>query len=276
MGLPLVSVYLPTHNRGSRLMRAVQSVISQDYQDVELCIVDDGSSDSTWELCLKLQKAYKNIKVARHPTPLGACAARNRAIAMAEGVFVTGLDDDDEFTSDRIRKFVEAWDEKYSFLCANFLNCTNGVESLHFARGGSFSFKALKLNNEAGNQVFTLLNRIVTVGGFDRSVRKLQDWDLWLRLSNKYGGLKRLDHTSYKMHHEGGDRVSNNESYACALKSMIARNRKLYSSEEAYLLDRYLVERRAFPNFVRELKLLFDPEYAGFILRKAIRNALGE
>lgn len=91
----LISIYIPTHNRRKLLERAVKSVQQQTYLNIELIIVDDGSSDSTWDYLNDI--ANKNIRIFKHEQPLGACAARNLAIKHAKGKFITGLDDDDEF-----------------------------------------------------------------------------------------------------------------------------------------------------------------------------------
>ncbi|MWP45617.1 glycosyltransferase, partial [Klebsiella pneumoniae] len=72
------------------------------------------------EYCEKIITQDKRVKYFRNSSNKGACYSRNIAINNAKGVFITGLDDDDEFSLDRISFFVSKWDDKYSFLCANF------------------------------------------------------------------------------------------------------------------------------------------------------------
>jgi len=94
---PLITVYMPTHNRLELLQRAVVSVFAQTMQNFELIIVDDASSDDTFDYLQKLAEQDSRVTVLRNEVSQGACVARNRAIELAKGKFVTGLDDDDEF-----------------------------------------------------------------------------------------------------------------------------------------------------------------------------------
>ena len=271
----MISVYIPTHNRVDRLKKAVDSILNQTYKDFEICIVDDGSSDNTWKYCQELNNLYSNVKISKNEIPMGACAARNRAIFMASGDFITGLDDDDQFINTRLETFISCWDDSYSFICDNFLNVYDEKVTPHFNKGGVFSFESIKLNNEAGNQVFTKLERVKAVGGFGKDIRKLQDWDLWIRLVAQYGSMMRINSCSYRMNHGNGERVSNSMGYAEALEELIVRNSKLYNNDEIYLIRRYLCENRLFPNIFREISMFYVSEYRRFILKKLIRNILG-
>lgn len=106
MNNALISVYIPTHNRSEMLKRAVFSVIKQTYKNVEIIICDDGSSDNTEQVVIALQEKYKNIRYLKNDTPKGACAARNLGIFEAKGEYITGLDDDDEFSDNRLEELL--------------------------------------------------------------------------------------------------------------------------------------------------------------------------
>ncbi len=92
---PLVTVIIPTYNRSALLPRAIKSVVMQSYQNWELLIVDDGSSDNTAQLVA----SYKDerIKYLHHVINRGAGAARNTGISSARGEYLTFLDSDDEW-----------------------------------------------------------------------------------------------------------------------------------------------------------------------------------
>src|SRR5690606_21493496 len=109
---PLVTVYIPTYNRLNLLRLAVVSVLNQDYENIELIVVDDGSSDGTVEFLSVLSAKESGVRYLVNEKNAGACVSRNRAIEIARGEFVTGLDDDDYFFPERIRLFVEAWKMK--------------------------------------------------------------------------------------------------------------------------------------------------------------------
>jgi glycosyltransferase involved in cell wall biosynthesis len=88
---PLVSVIIPTYNRGWIVQEAVDSVLAQDFSDYELIVVDDGSDDNTPEIL----KAYGRQITILHQPNKGVSAARNRGIAAAAGRFIAFLDSDD-------------------------------------------------------------------------------------------------------------------------------------------------------------------------------------
>ena len=105
----LVTIYLPTKNRVNLLRRAVDSVLSQTYANIELIVIDDGSSDETSALLSSIRAGDARLKIITNSVSVGSNASRNSAIQAATGDFITGLDDDDAFEPYRIEKFVEAW-----------------------------------------------------------------------------------------------------------------------------------------------------------------------
>jgi glycosyltransferase involved in cell wall biosynthesis len=98
----LVSVVLPTFNRGYCLERAIRSVLGQTYPDWELIVVDDGSTDDTQAVL----ESFKDprIRVFRHSVNRGVAAARNTGLAAARGEFIAFLDSDDEWRPDKLTK----------------------------------------------------------------------------------------------------------------------------------------------------------------------------
>ena len=80
----MISVVIPTHNRGDLIGRAIESVLNQTYKDIEIVIVSDGSTDNTEEVVKKYQKKYNNIQlIAVHPNK-GANNARNEGVKAAQ------------------------------------------------------------------------------------------------------------------------------------------------------------------------------------------------
>ena len=91
-----VSVVIPTHNRSEFLRSAIASVLSQTYQDFELIVVDDASTDSTAEVVASFNDS--RIKFIRHQTNQGGSAARNTGIRASKCDYIAFLDDDDEWS----------------------------------------------------------------------------------------------------------------------------------------------------------------------------------
>ncbi len=202
----LVSVYMPTHNRLEILPRAVQSVLKQTYQNIELIIVDDGSTDNTWQYLTQLSNSNDKIKVFRHEKALGACVARNLALKNASGKFITGLDDDDEFCADRILTLVSQYDANYAFINTGFL-WHYGKRVREVDNQGMIISLQKQLNyNYATNQVLVETKRLLAIGGFDENFVACQDYDTWTRLIQQFGSAKRIGGASYIIHR--GDDIS--------------------------------------------------------------------
>lgn len=244
----LVSVYIPTCNRLEMLKRAIHSVLLQDYKNIEILICDDSSTDGTADYVNELIAEGKNIRYFCTERQSGACAARNMGIFSAKGEFITGLDDDDEFMPDRISSFVSAWDEKYSFLCSDYIDkYADGNEKRFKQRRHKLTLKGLLLENLATNQVVTLTERLQAIGGFDLRARRFQDWDTWIRLCYKYGDFKNLSKPLYIMHHDhaiGSSRVTSSYPANLALLDLKNRNIDKYSSSELYVIN-YLIKYHA-------------------------------
>ncbi|WP_370317362.1 glycosyltransferase [Pseudoalteromonas sp.] len=202
----LVSVYIPTHNRCDLLKRAVNSVLDQSYNNIELIVVNDGSSDGTQQYLEDLAKIDSRLKIVNLPTPKGACFARNLAVFEARGQFITGLDDDDFFTKDRIKSFVKHSNqlEQFSFISSATI-FFHGYEpnlniiSKAFNKQVVITLKELSKFNAIGNQIFTYTERVKKLGGFDVRLSAWQDYDMWLRLVEKYGPGKNLLFETYYM-----------------------------------------------------------------------------
>lgn len=195
---------MPTHNRGELLLRAVNSVLNQTYENIELIVCDDGSSDGTEERMQHLITIHENIKYIRNEKPRGACFSRNRAIELASGYYITGLDDDDCFEPNRIELLVNNFDEKkYSFVSSAIIGCFNGgVEKVLYKRKKKITLNQILYSNCIGNQILTTKNRIDGVGRFDVDQKSCQDYELWVRILDQYGPGLRISEPTYRMYLE--------------------------------------------------------------------------
>ncbi len=205
MNNALISVYIPTHNRSEMLKRAVFSVIRQTYKNIEIIICDDGSSDNTEQVVIELQEKYKNIRYLKNDTPKGACAARNLGIFEAKGEYITGLDDDDEFSDNRLEELLSFFclaNGKYAFVCSGIEMREREVTSFGYTKPRAVNLDDLLSSNVVGNQVLTKTKYLQEIGGFDTTFPAWQDYDCWVRLCNRFGSGYRVGNVSYIMHME--------------------------------------------------------------------------
>jgi glycosyltransferase involved in cell wall biosynthesis len=184
---PLISVYLPTRDRARLVADAVRSVLAQDYPNIELIVVDDGSSDETPGILCGLAAADGRMRVLATGGGQGPAIARNRAITAARGVFVTGLDDDDRMLPGRVRGLLDAYRSEYAFVCSRWYLEQQGTRRIVGARPGPITLDDLLHANVVGNQVLAPIEYVRSVGMFDPSLPASEDHDLWTRLVLRYG-----------------------------------------------------------------------------------------
>lgn len=204
----LVTVYMPTKDRPMLALRAVRSVLNQEYQNIELIIVIDGSNKEEYRDILKIKDT--RLKVITNEVSKGSCFSRNQAIRSASGQFITGLDDDDYFESNRIKTLLKNFDPSFSFIFDSSATYKNG-KRVNEPELEKIVDTSSILNTNIGNQVFTLTERLLEIGGFDESFISSQDYDLWTRLIIKYGNAKQIKASTYIYDIDHGfNRISTN------------------------------------------------------------------
>lgn len=222
---PLITVYIPTFNRSSLLKRAVNSVRSQTYNNLEIIVVDDGSSDDTLDILGKLANEDSRVKFLVNERNSGACFSRNRAILAAQGVFITGLDDDDYFLPDRIENFVKALDlyPNYEVFYSHYLLKTKNSNRFHKRPKPRIVIQEdLLLGNFIGNQIFCSIN-VLKENLFDINMRIFQDLDCWYRVlaDRRSISTQKFDYVIDQSHpHE---RISDPKKVASALSYLAGK-----------------------------------------------------
>ena len=104
--MPLISIIIPVYNAQRYLHRCLQSIISQTYQNFEVILVNDGSTDNSYQVCQEFTNKDKRITVITQ-TNSGASSARNRGIEIAKGEWITFIDADDYVERDYIECLCE-------------------------------------------------------------------------------------------------------------------------------------------------------------------------
>jgi glycosyltransferase involved in cell wall biosynthesis len=199
----LVTVYIPTKNRLQLLKRAVNSVLSQTHQNVEIIVVSDGSEDGTCDYVNGLTHPIP-VRLIHNNRSLGACAARNQAIELATGDFITGLDDDDIFLPHRLETFIAEWRRHEQtgqrFSCLFDRRIVNvGEQVWLWDTGDSVSADQILQSNAVGNQVFTTPQLMKDAGCFDPEMPAWQDWEMWVRLIKTSGPALSIKTNTYIM-----------------------------------------------------------------------------
>uniref|UniRef100_Q01R65 Glycosyl transferase, family 2 n=1 Tax=Solibacter usitatus (strain Ellin6076) TaxID=234267 RepID=Q01R65_SOLUE len=196
---PSVSVILPTYCRGDNglLKRAIESVLSQTFQSFELILMDDGSTDSTAEIISSYVKVDDRVIHVRHDNNSGLWALRmNEGLLMARGEFCAYQFDDDRWTEAALATLVGELRENTNFGIAYGL-CKCTLDGKEIVLGGPFNYSQLVAGNFiANNSVVNRRTVFERLGGYDMHLvmRRLADWDLWLRWG-RHAAFLSLDET---------------------------------------------------------------------------------
>ena len=188
--IPLVSVIMPVYNSEKYLNEAIDSILNQTYKNIELIIIDDGSSDNS----VKLIREYKSskIKFYQNEKNMGVSATRNKAIDLSKGKYIALLDSDDISPLYRIEKEVEFLEKNVDF----------GLVGGHYQRFKTNKFftrkktikhslileeNKVRVNFVGSFAASTVMFRTDIVKNnnlyFDSSLKMAEDFDLWRRIS---------------------------------------------------------------------------------------------
>ena len=216
---PLVSAIITTHNREPGLvLRAVNSVLNQTYQNIELIVVDDSSPSFTQreEVERSIRSISDDIVYLKHEFCQGACAARNTGLNHANGYYVGFLDDDDEWVPTKIEEQIKGFcDNNIGLVYSQIIliDDENHTERLGAPRHeNGYVFEKLLKRNIIGSTSNPLIKKdcLESVGGFDALMESCQDYDLWLRIALKYP-VQIIDAPLLIYHIHPGKRISTDD-----------------------------------------------------------------
>jgi glycosyltransferase involved in cell wall biosynthesis len=186
--IPLVSVIIPTYNRGWILKEAIESVQFQTYRNFELIIVDDGSTDNTREV---LEEFKEELVVIRQKNK-GVSAARNKGVSFSRGTLIAFLDSDDLWKPEKLANQVAFFESNPEIhICQTdeiWIRKGKRVnpKKYHQKPSGMIFEQSLSLCLVSPSAVMMKKKLFHEAGGFDESFPACEDYDLWLRIGCRY------------------------------------------------------------------------------------------
>lgn len=205
-----VTVVIPTYNRADLLPRAIDSVLSQSFEDFELIIVDDGSTDNTPEVV----NTYSDprIQYIKRNENLGANRARNEGINRAESDVISFLDSDDELHPEYLEtamKKLRSSDPDTVGVFTSFEIVEDGeVTNVCQAKSGTVEYENILVTNVIGTFSCVTFKKhaFEDVGMLDEELESCQDYDFYIRVLKKHdvAGINDVLVT----YHKHSDRVS--------------------------------------------------------------------
>jgi glycosyltransferase involved in cell wall biosynthesis len=196
--MPTVSVIMPCFNHARFLNDSVRSVLGQSGFDLELIVVDDCSTDGSWETLSNLAKKDSRLRIHGHSINQGASRSRNDAIKMATGDFIAFCDADDVWEKDKLELQIKMLRSNPDY---DFAYCdAKIVDENGEATGRLFSQLFPPPSKPSGNLFDVLIVRnfinmqsvlmrrkcLELTGHFDEKIKWVEDWWFWIKASSHY------------------------------------------------------------------------------------------
>lgn len=250
---PKVSIIMPTYNRGHILNQAIQSVAGQAYKNMELIIVDDGSTDHTEEIVKEISGL--DIVYLKLEQNHGANYARNHGLKNAKGTYISFLDSDNIWEKDFLRSRIRTLEETQSDFVFGRVKIDYSEtyriepdEAAEELQSRESLLKAMAFKNVVDTNTVCMNRRCYEdTGGFDEYLERCQDWEYFYRiLRNKTYKYQFIDNILVKSAIQK-DSISNNNPYWPA---------------RLYIFNKYISDYRAC-GFLPELMYLLYHQLIG-------------
>lgn len=248
---PLVSVVLPTFNRAKTLERAISSVLNQTFRDIELIIIDDGSTDES-SLILRKYADLGNVRLISS-SRRGCSAARNLGVAASVGTFIAFQDSDDEWVATKLEAAVSALTTAGRDAGIFYSDMTMVQEN-----GSSIAHKSPDIRRDGFINDVTLDYQVVgigiqsavirrecfdQVGLFDEALPRFIDLDLFIRLSDNF---EFIHYHEPLVKYFATDGISRNtQALVTARRYLINKYRRRLRLRKHYLAGQYILLARA-------------------------------
>ena len=244
--MPKVSVLIPTYNRALHLRAAIASVLDQTFQDFEVIVVDDASTDDTFAVVRSVDDA--RVRYLRHETNKKEAVSRNTALRAASGEYIAFLDDDDEWVREKLQRQVELLENRPPEFGGVYTGCVTIDRTSGNVVGGVIPekrgniFEDMIVKNWVGTPSTVLFKKecFSQVGLFDETIAFGVDYDMWIRIASKY----QLDYISEPLvkYYIQSDRLStNHELVICGLENQIVKYGSLFRKSSKGLSRRYRI-----------------------------------
>ncbi|MEN9229285.1 MAG: glycosyltransferase family A protein [Thermostichus sp. DG02_5_bins_236] len=190
--MPLISVIIPAFNAALTLEETLRSVMNQSFPDIEILVIDDGSEDETVAIAKRLAAEDSRIYIFSYSNG-GVSVSRNRGVCHARGEYLSFIDADDLWTSNKLQAQYEALqtykEAAVAYSWTDNIDARGNLvqEGIRTQATGYILPELLQVNLlQSGSNPLIKRFALENVGGFDESLLNADDWDMWLRLAQHY------------------------------------------------------------------------------------------
>ena len=217
---PLVSVVMPCFNHARFIAESVRAILKQSHTHLELIIIDDRSSDDSWNIISDFATTEARIRAIRHARNLGAAQSRNSALRMASGDYIAFCDADDVWEEDKLasqtRLLQTNPDFDVAYCDALIVNKEGSPTGRTFSEmfpppkpNDGYLFEELVRRNFINIQCALLRNVCIKrVEGFDKNIKWVEDWWFWIQLSRHCRFLYSAEPLArYRVHDQSTNKI---------------------------------------------------------------------
>lgn len=268
----LISVILPTYNRSNVVTRAIDSILCQSYSNIEIIVVDDGSTDNTETA---LEKYSGKITYVKQDNA-GASSARNHGIEVSNGEYIAFLDSDDQWGCEKLSLQYEFIKNNNVALVSTLAYTYDENNSLKKSTTKSIAKKSIKTFEDVFQHPYlgtpTVLVKkdvLVEAGGFDESLRTAEDIDLFLRIASKHN-IGYIDKPLVNIYLSNDGLSTGLDSYddnLTVFRNIVAQNSDYFSTRKNIVNN---VMSDLYNDYARELLWNDRPKEARKLLRKSL------
>lgn len=191
-----LSVIMPVYNEEKSLKEAIESILNQTFKNFEFLIFDDGSTDSTYKICLDYLGEDSRVKVYKGTNNLGPAIVLNRMIEMTKGEYIARQDGDDTSLLTRLEKQVKYLDEHKDVMVLGTSCYKNDKE---WILPEVIDNKIYEDNCVVHGSVMVRKEVFEKIGKYDESLRMCQDWELWARICCRGYLIRNLQEPLYRL-----------------------------------------------------------------------------
>lgn len=248
-----LSVIMPTYNRADVISESINSVFEQDWDgDIELIVIDDCSTDGTASVLQSLN--HEKLNYIQLDKNVGGAAARNIGIKKSTGNVIAFIDSDTIWYKNKISKQIDYLKSDNVVFCSYRKQRNHDWIIPNSIEKSGFLFDDLIYQNFVDTPSVIMMKRILeSVGGFDESLPRFQDWDLFMRLAKKFE-FYHVNEVLFDSLTLDGSISSNDLARLNALHIIFEKNKD-------HILDSKKIKMRFFYKFVNACVLLGDYDF---------------
>jgi len=212
---PLISVIMPCYNAAPFLRQAVESALTQTHANVELLLVDDGSTDASPQVAAELESLHSGRITLLRSDREGPYPARNRGLGRARGEFVAFLDADDYWSDDFLEKLLAALDQSGAALAYCGWQNVGATDRTNepfvppdYEQGDKVAMFLRAASPWPIHAALVRRSIMEEIGGFDTHMSTCMDYDLWLRIGASRTIVRVPEVLAYYRFHAGGQITS--------------------------------------------------------------------